>query len=36
MQGLPATATLTSYKVLAREEEWLRGDRQRSIARKNK
>jgi hypothetical protein len=25
-----------SYKALALEEEWLRGDRQRSIARKNK
>jgi hypothetical protein len=25
-----------SYKALALEEEWLRGDRQRSFARKNK
>jgi hypothetical protein len=25
-----------SYKALALEEEWLRGDRQRSIVRKNK
>jgi hypothetical protein len=24
------------YKAVALEEEWLRGDRQRSIARKNK
>jgi hypothetical protein len=28
--------TASSYKALALEEEWLRGDRQRSIARKNK
>jgi hypothetical protein len=28
--------TAAPYKALALEEEWLRGDRQRSIVRKNK
>jgi hypothetical protein len=28
--------TAASYKALALEEEWMRGDRQRSVSRKNK